>query len=183
MSDRLTQTSKFLSYVLRHNPEALDLSLDPGGWVEVDALVEQAQKHGRDLSRSRIERVIDESDKQRFSLSADGQRIRANYGHSIDVDLDLTPTAPPEHLFHGTARRALPSIRSEGLRPQSRQLVHLSADRASAINVGQRHGTPVVLTIRAEAMYAAGHAFYKATGAVWLTERVPPRFITFPADE
>ena len=177
MPSRHVQTSKFLSYVLRHNPGALDLELDPGGWVDVEALVKQARKDGRTLSREHIERVIAESDKQRFTLSADGQKIRANYGHSVDVNLDLEPAAPPERLFHGTARRTLPAIREEGLRPQSRQFVHLSATREEAKRVGQRHGTPVVLVVRSGAMHAAGHTFYEATDAIWLTEAVPPRFI------
>lgn len=180
MANRRVRTSKFLSYVLRHNPGALGLSLDPGGWVDLDALIEAARRDGRDLSRPLIERVIAESDKKRFTISNDGPKIRANYGHSIEVDLDFKPAEPPEHLFHGTARRTLPSIKAEGLKPQSRQYVHLSADRESAVEVGRRHGTVVVLPIRARAMHVAGRSFYEATGSVWLTESVPPQFITFP---
>jgi len=180
MDDRLTRTSKFLSYVLRHNPGALDLELDPGGWADVNTLIEKAQAEGRSLSRLRLRHVIDAGDKTRFILSADGTKIRANYGHSIDVDLDLEPTPPPGHLYHGTTQRALPSIREEGLRPQSRQFVHLSPTPDEAQSVGQRHGTPVVFAIEAPALHEAGHRLYRSTDTVWLTRRVPPPFIQFP---
>jgi putative RNA 2'-phosphotransferase len=180
MDDRLTRTSKFLSYVLRHNPDALDLDLDPGGWADLDVLIENARAEGRSLSRSRIRHVIDAGEKTRFTLTDDGRKIRANYGHSIDVDLDLAPTPPPEHLYHGTARNALPAIRDEGLRPQSRQYVHLSPTREEATAVGRRHGTPVVLPIDAPALHESGYALYRSTDTVWLTRRVPPSFIQFP---
>jgi putative RNA 2'-phosphotransferase len=182
MDDRLTQTSTFLSYVLRHNPGALDLTLHPGGWADLDTLIERARRRGRSLSRSRIKHVMAAGDKKRFELSDDESQIRANYGHSIDVDLDLAPTPPPEHLYHGTARRALDAIRTEGLRPQSRQYVHLSPTPDEAAAVGWRHGTPVVLTIEAPALHEAGHTLYRSTDTVWLTRRVPPAYIQFPAD-
>ena len=171
-----------LSYVLRHNPGALDLDLDPGGWADVDALIERARTEGRSLSRARLRHVLDAGEKTRFTLSADGAKIRANYGHSIDVDLGLEPTAPPERLYHGTARQALPAIREEGLRPQSRQYVHLSPTPDEATAVGRRHGTPVVLPIKAPALHDAGHTLYRSTDTVWLTRRVPPSFIQFPDD-
>ena len=180
MDDDLIRTSKFLSYVLRHNPGALGLSLDPGGWANVETLIERARSKGRSLSRSHLRHVIEAGDKTRFALSADGSKIRANYGHSIDVDLDLEPTPPPDRLYHGTARPALPAIRSEGLRPQSRQYVHLSSTPEAATAVGQRHGTPVVLLIEAPTLHDAGHALYRSTDTVWLTRRVPPSFIQFP---
>ncbi len=180
MDDRLTQTSKFLSYVLRHNPGALDLELDPGGWADVNTLIEKAQAEGQSLNRSRLRHVIEAGDKTRFRLSGDGTKIRANYGHSIEVDLDLEPTPPPEHLYHGTAQSALPSIREEGLRPQSRQYVHLSPTSDDAQSVGQRHGTPVVLPVEAPALHEAGHTLYRSANTVWLTRRVPPSFIQFP---
>lgn len=180
MDDRLRQTSKFLSYVLRHNPGTLGLSLDPGGWADVQPLIERARAEGRSLSRSRIEHVMAAGDKTRFTFSADGDKIRATYGHSVDVDLDLVPTAPPDELYHGTARAALSSIRAEGLRPQSRQYVHLSTTPDAAEAVGGRHGTPVVLTVDAPGLHAEGHALYCSTDGVWLTRRVPPAFLQFP---
>lgn len=180
MDDRLTRTSKFLSYVLRHDPDALNLTLDPGGWADLEALIENARADGRSLSRSRIKNVIDAGEKTRFALSADESKIRANYGHSIDVDVDLEPRPPPEHLYHGTARQFLPAIREAGLRPQSRQYVHLSPTREGATAVGQRHGPPVVLTIAAQALHNTGYTLYPSTETVWLTRRVPPAFIHFP---
>lgn len=180
MDDRLTQTSKFLSYVLRHNPDALDLELEPGGWADVDVLIERARADGRSLSRSRLRHVLDAGDKTRFTLSDDGTKIRANYGHSIDVNLDLEPTPPDGPLYHGTARHALSAIRDEGLTPQSRQYVHLSPTREEATAVGRRHGPPVVLPIDAPALHEAGHTLYRSTDTVWLTRHVPPAFITFP---
>ena len=120
----IESTSRFLSYVLRHHPGEIGLELDRGGWVDVDALVRKAEAHGRSLSRERIGRVMRETDKNRFTVR-DG-RIRANYGHSVEVDLEVEPAAPPETLYHGTARHVLEAIRTEGLQPQSRQYVHLS---------------------------------------------------------
>ena len=180
MDDRLRRTSKFLSYVLRHDPDALGLTLDPGGWVEVETLVERARADGRSLSRARIEQVIEAGEKTRFALSDDGSRIRANYGHSVEVDLALSPTPPPGTLYHGTARAAVSAIRAEGLRPQSRQYVHLSPTPDEATAVGRRHGTPVVLSIDAPALHEAGQALYRSTDTVWLTRRVPPDFIRCP---
>jgi putative RNA 2'-phosphotransferase len=180
MSDRRTRTSKFLSYVLRHEPGALGLTLDPGGWADLDALVERARAEGRSLSRSLIADVIAAGEKDRFTISDDGTRIRANYGHSIDVDLALEPTPPPATLYHGTARSALAAIRADGLRPQSRQYVHLSSTPSEARAVGARHGTPVVLPIDAPALHDAGHALYRSTDAIWLARHVPPSFIAFP---
>ena len=180
MDDALTQTSRFLSYVLRHNPGALDLKLDPGGWADVETLIERAREEGRSLNRSRLRHVIDAGDKTRFTVSADGSKIRANYGHSIDVDLDLEPTLPPDRLYHGTARHAVPAIQDEGLRPQSRQYVHLSPTPEEARAVGERHGSPVVLPIQASDLHDAGYALYRSTDTVWLIRHVPPSFIQFP---
>jgi putative RNA 2'-phosphotransferase len=180
MANRIVRTSKFLSYVLRHNPDALGLDLDPGGWADVDTLLDRARAEGRSIDRDLLKRVIAHGEKRRFTLSDDGTKIRANYGHSVDVDLDLTPTSPPEHLYHGTARETLPAIRDDGLRPQTRQYVHLSSTREEATRVGRRHGTPVVLTVDAQELHAAGHTLYRSTDAVWLTDRVPPQFLRIP---
>ncbi|PSQ97935.1 MAG: RNA 2'-phosphotransferase [Bacteroidetes bacterium SW_9_63_38] len=180
MDDRLTQTSKFLSYVLRHNPDALNLELEPGGWADVETLIGHARADGRTLSRSRLRHVLDAGEKRRFTLSEDATKIRANYGHSIDVNLDLTPMSPDGPLHHGTAEQALSSIRKEGLRPQSRQYVHLSPTWDEATSVGARHGIPVVLPIDAPALHEAGHTLYRSTDTVWLTRHVPPSFLTFP---
>jgi len=182
MANRLLRTSKFLSYVLRHDPGALGLEPDPGSWADVDALLDRARADGRSIDRALLERVIAHGEKERFTLSEDETKIRANYGHSIDVNLDLTPTPPPKHLYHGTARQTLPAIRNEGLRPQSRQYVHLSSTRDEARRVGGRHGPPVVLTVEAQPLHKTGHTLYRSTDAVWLTDRVPPKFLRAPDD-
>jgi putative RNA 2'-phosphotransferase len=121
--------------------------------------------------------VVAKNDKQRFSLSADGNRIRANQGHSIPVDLKLEPIEPPIVLFHGTATRFLNSILKNGLKSGSRQHVHLSPDEATAIKVGQRHGKPVVLQIDSSSMHADGHVFYRSENNVWLTRHVPVKYM------
>jgi putative RNA 2'-phosphotransferase len=180
MATNLVQLSKFLSLVLRHKPEEIGLALDENGWANVDELLRLASQSGRPLTRPILEQIVAESDKQRFAFSDDGRRIRANQGHSLAVDLALPPSQPPEMLYHGTASRFLDSIRAGGLQAGSRQHVHLSLDVATAIKVGQRHGKPVVLEVRAGAMHAAGNPFYLSANGVWLTERVPVEFLTFP---
>ncbi|MBX9623145.1 MAG: RNA 2'-phosphotransferase [Gemmataceae bacterium] len=176
----LVRVSKFLSLVLRHKPHEIGLALDPNGWADVDELIRLANVAGRRLDRPLLERVVAENDKKRFAFSDDGRRIRASQGHSVEVELDLPPVAPPDLLYHGTATRFLPSIRATGLRPGSRQHVHLSADETTAATVGRRHGEPVVLVVRAGEMAAAGFPFYRSVNGVWLTERVPAEFLTFP---
>jgi len=142
----------------------------------VAELIEKAGAHGRRLDRGLIEDVVAGSDKKRFSLSPDGELIRANQGHSFPVDLGLEPVEPPAVLYHGTAQRFLDSILASGLQPRSRQHVHLSEDWETATKVGQRHGKPVVLEIDAAAMAEAGHTFYRSANGVWLTDRVPTSF-------
>ena len=183
MTQDLIRTSKFLSLVLRHKPEEIGLVLDGQGWADIDELIEKAGKHGMALTREVIAWVVKTSDKQRFALDQAGQRIRANQGHSVDVDLGLESREPPPVLFHGTAESALASIRTAGLHAASRQHVHLSPDEATAIKVGRRHGRPVVLRIAAGRMRAAGHAFFLSTNGVWLTDSVPIEFIEFPQDQ
>jgi putative RNA 2'-phosphotransferase len=151
--------------------------LDEQGWADVDELIACAARNGRQLSRELIEEVVATNEKKRFALSRDGSRIRAAQGHSIEVDLGLEPEEPPEILFHGTATRFLPSILAGGLRPGSRQHVHLSLDKATALKVGQRHGKPAVLRIRSRDMWRAGIPFYCSQNGIWLTDRVPPEYL------
>lgn len=180
MKDDLTRTSKFLSLVLRHKPDEIGLSLDENGWASVEELIVCANRSGRKLDRAIIEEVVATSDKKRFALSPDGLRIRANQGHSVEVDLALEPRQPPEILFHGTATRFLDSIRAKGLLPGSRQHVHLSLDEATAIKVGQRHGKPVVIKVRSGEMGRAGFMFFCSVNGVWLTDRVSPEYLENP---
>jgi putative RNA 2'-phosphotransferase len=179
MHPPLVRVSKFLSLVLRHDPEKIGLTLDAAGWAEVDELIAAAARSGVDLDRETLARVVAENDKQRFALSPDGRRIRANQGHSVDVDLGLEPRTPPERLFHGTASRFVDSIRASGLHAASRAHVHLSADAETARTVGQRHGTPVVLTIAAGRMHRDGRLFFRSANGVWLTDAVPAEYIGF----
>ena len=175
----VTAASKFLAYVLRHDPAAIGLTLDSGGWVAVDELMAAAGRHGRPLSAELLRRVVHAPGKRRFEIR-DG-RIRAAQGHSVPVDLGLTAVPPPAVLFHGTVARFLPGIMADGLRPGERIHVHLSADPATAAAVGARRGRPVVLRVDATGMHAAGHEFFRAANGVWLTARVPPGYITRPA--
>lgn len=180
MSSKTVAISKFLSYVLRHSPESIGLKLDENGWADVNALIELANQSGKRLSRDVLQEVVAQNDKQRFAFSSDGQRIRANQGHSIDIDLALAPAEPPETLFHGTATRFLDSIRKQGLRPGNRQHVHLSLDVPTAVKVGQRHGTPIVLTIHAARLHRAGRVFFCSENGVWLTAAIAAEDIDFP---
>lgn len=178
MSKTLNDTSKFLSFVLRHEPQAIGLTLDSEGWADIAALMEGAARSGRAMTRDLIQQVVDTSDKKRFSLSADGLRIRAAQGHSTgSVDIAYPEMEPPEWLFHGTATRFLDSILKEGLRPGERHHVHLSEDEQTAAAVGQRYGKPVVLRVEARRMRLQGFSFFQADNGVWLTETVPVQFI------
>lgn len=179
MTDPLVKTSKFLSLVLRHAPETIGLSLDANGWAEVDQLLAQAASHGKAITRGQLDEVVANDSKTRYAYSDDGLRIRANQGHSLAaVDIGLPPATPPAVLYHGTASRFVDAIREQGLRPGSRNHVHLSATEDTAVNVGSRHGKPVVLSIDTAAMLAQGHVFYLSANGVWLTDAVPAAFIT-----
>jgi putative RNA 2'-phosphotransferase len=175
--NELTRISKFLSKHLRHEPESLGLELAPGGWVEVDKLLAACASKRVALSRSQLEEVVATSDKKRFAFDDTGARIRANQGHSVEVDLQLDPQTPPDILFHGTAKHTIASILNDGLQRMSRLHVHLSLDVATARKVGARHGQPVILEIDAAAMHAAGHVFYRSANGVWLVDEVPAAFL------
>lgn len=176
-ANQLVGISKFLSLVLRHQPDLIGLRLDEHGWTDVADLLACAARHGRSISSEQLHEVVRTSEKQRFAISEDGSRIRANQGHSIDVDLALPPSEPPEFLFHGTAEKSVASIRAVGIQKRSRTHVHLSADIETAVKVGARHGKPIVLRVRSGAMAAAGHTFYRSENGVWLVEVVPPEFL------
>lgn len=180
MERRLIKLSKFLSYILRHHPEDIGLQPDDTGWVAVDDLITATRRHGRSVSREEIRQLLRESEKSRFALSDDEQYIRATYGHSIQVDPGYRPEQPPDLLFHGTARRFVDSIRRQGLTARQRQFVHLSAHRTDAEAVGRRHGSPVILTIRTGEMYRDGFVFYQSDAGLWLTNRIPVSYISFP---
>jgi putative RNA 2'-phosphotransferase len=176
----IRSTSKLLSLILRHQPEKFGVWLDREGWTDVAALLDALAHAGRLVSRRELEGLVRTSDKQRFALSPDGLRIRAQQGHSVRIELDYPPATPPAILFHGTVAGALASIRNEGLTPRGRHHVHLSPTRETARSVGTRRGVPIVLTIRSGEMAVAGVAFFLTPNGVWLTERVAPSFIVFP---
>lgn len=169
--------SKFLSLVLRHRPEALGVSLDPGGWADLDELLSRMAEDGIPVDEERLRGLIRRQAKPRFTLDDDARRIRANYGHSLPVELDLEPEAPPEHLYHGTATRSLGSILAGGLEGKGRRHVHLSRDPEAARRVGTRHGSPAVLRIQAGRMHDDGWAFRRPAPGIWLVDRVPPQYL------
>jgi putative RNA 2'-phosphotransferase len=171
------KVSKRLSRILRHDPASVGITLDAAGWVAVDTLLAALARHGARVSRADLDHVVATNNKRRFAFSDDGRSIRASQGHSVEVDLGLPPSDPPAVLYHGTTGRVLEAVFREGLRPMSRQDVHLSADTGTAVRVGSRHGRPVVLAVDAAAMAADGHEFRVSANGVWLTDAVPPRYL------
>jgi RNA:NAD 2'-phosphotransferase (TPT1/KptA family)/pimeloyl-ACP methyl ester carboxylesterase len=178
----MRELGKLLAWVLRHEPQAIGLELDRGGWAELDELVQRLCGSGRRYSKSEIERCVATDSKARFSISPDGRRIRAAQGHSIPIDLGLTPTQPPAELFHGTPRRFVASILARGLDRGERHDVHLSRDPATATEVGRRRGAAVILRIDAARMHRDGFEFRRSDNGVWLTEHVPPEYLASGAE-
>jgi putative RNA 2'-phosphotransferase len=176
---RIKNISKFLSLVLRHSPETIGLHLDENGWADVPELIAKAAAHKQEFDKDMLEAVVAGNDKQRFTFNEDHSRIRANQGHSINVELNLAAQEPPEFLYHGTVAKFLDNIRREGLLKMSRQHVHLSKDKATAEKVGSRRGIPVILTVRSGQMFRGGMAFYLSENGVWLTDAVPAKYIEF----
>ena len=173
----VVKISKFMSLVLRHQPELIGLELDEQGWVAVADLMEKAKTKGYHLDLETLKYVVENNDKKRFAFNEDFSRIRANQGHSVEIDLGYEPTVPPAFLYHGTADKYVDAILKEGLKKRSRHHVHLSVDTETAHKVGSRHGKPIILKINAKAMSSAGHLFYVSDNGVWLAEEVPVEFI------
>lgn len=171
--------SKFLSFILRHSPETIGLELDENGWADVDDLISKCSKDGNTLNMELLEFVVENNDKKRFVFNEDKTKIRASQGHSISVELDLAETEPSDYLYHGTVGKFLENIRKEGLQKMSRQHVHLSKDKETAIKVGSRRGIAQILTIRSGEMYKEGFKFYLSENNVWLTDQVPIKYIEF----
>ncbi|MDY3559551.1 RNA 2'-phosphotransferase [Gemmata sp. JC673] len=172
-----TRISKFLSKVLRHEPEAAGLTLETGGWVPIADLLPGLARAGTRISREDLDVVVEKCDKQRFAIDDTGTKIRANQGHSAEVELQFEPVEPPNELFHGTAETNLSAVLRDGLLKMARHHVHLSADGITARKVGGRHGKPVVLTVLAAQMSTAGHVFYRSANGVWLVDHVPPQYL------
>ena len=167
---------RFLSLILRHNPQAAGITLDEHGWANVEELLAGVRRTGRHIDIVTLERIVRENNKQRYSFNGDHTKIRANQGHSIPVDVELKEAEPPQYLYHGTAARFWDSIQQEGIQKMSRQYVHLSSSYQTALEVGRRHGSPVVITIDAKAMAQDGASFYLAENGVWLCEQVSPEY-------
>jgi putative RNA 2'-phosphotransferase len=179
-ASRQKRISKFLSLVLRHQPELIGIDLDDQGWTPVEDLIAKSHRHGMRFSEEELRQVVAESDKQRFAFDDDGTLIRANQGHSVAVDLALNPVTPPDVLYHGTVAKFLDAIREKGLIKGQRHHVHLSPDEATANTVGSRRGKPVILTVESRRMHADGMLFYHSANGVWLTDHVPTEYIEFP---
>jgi putative RNA 2'-phosphotransferase len=174
------QMSKFLSYVLRHKPDSIGIVLDKAGWIDIDELIEKSIADGKALDRLLLYDIVAEDNKQRYAISEDGKRIRANQGHSVEVDLELKAAIPPVKLFHGTYVEAVDTILKQGLKKMKRHHVHLSADPETAGKVGSRRGKAVVLEINTKDMVKRGIKFFITANGVWLTDFVDPEFISVP---
>jgi putative RNA 2'-phosphotransferase len=172
--------SRFLSLVLRHQPDKIGIVLDDAGWTSVSALLTQLKNAGHAVSLEVLETVVAENDKQRFQFSEDRTLICAKQGHSVAVELGYEKSSPPDVLCHGTPTKFVEAIRAGGLTKQKRHPVHLHVDQNLAASVGQRRGQAVVLTIDTKRMEADGYEFFVSPNSVWLTDHVPPEYITFP---
>jgi putative RNA 2'-phosphotransferase len=177
MQNRFVKISKFLSLVLRHQPDRIGLKLDSAGWISVEELLDACRSHGLTLTIGELEAVVADNDKQRFSFSEDGLRIRANQGHSVSIELGYQSVTPPEILYHGTVERFLKSILANGLSKGKRHHVHLSANIEIAQSVGSRRGPPIILKVMSGRMHRDGYPFYCSQNGVWLTDKVPPEYL------
>ncbi len=166
----MIRLSKRMSKALRHQPERVGLTLDPAGWVSVTELL-----NAIGITDEEMREVVRKNDKQRFTI--DGDRIRANQGHSVEVDLGLAAATPPDTLFHGTIATFLDEILRDGLRPMTRHDVHLSPDRETARRVGARRGRPLILLVDAKTMHEDGHEFRLSANGVWLAQHVPAQYL------
>ena len=177
----MKQVSKFLSLVLRHRPDLIGIELSEQGWVHVDTLLSAMEESGKPISLQQLQQVVRDNDKQRFAFSSDGTRIRANQGHSVDVDLGYENAQPPEILYHGTPTQFVDMIDEQGLRKMQRHHVHLHQSKDLARTVGQRRGKAVVLTVRSGEMAENGFEFFVTPNCVWLTDHVPREYIDRPS--
>ncbi len=170
--------SKFLSFISRHKPETIGINLDSNGWASVTQLIEKLNQVGKQIDLDKLKEVVETDNKQRFSFSVNLDKIRANQGHSIKIDLDYIPQEPPKFLYHGTAERFVNSILETGIVKKNRHHVHLSSDVETALKVGQRHGKPFIFKILALEMFNAGYVFYLSDNLVWLTDEVPIKYLS-----
>lgn len=169
---------KFISLILRHKPEVIGISIDKNGWANVEELLKGINKSGRKIDFDTLERIVNTNNKHRYSFNEDKTLIRANQGHSINVDVELKESIPPDILYHGTGLKYLDSIKENGIVSKNRLHVHLSKDIETAIDVGKRHGTPVVLEINTKQMVDDGIKFYISENGVWLTSNIDSKYFS-----
>ncbi len=174
----ITKLSKFLSLVLRHKPEEIGIKLSKSGWTDTSTLIENMNEAGKLIDLETLRLIVDTNTKKRFSFNEDHSQIRANQGHSVELDLGYRPKTPPKFLYHGTAQKNIISIFKSGIQKRERHHVHLSADIDTALRVGQRHGKPVLLKVMTGNMHENGHLFFMSDNGVWLTEEVPVKYFT-----
>ena len=172
----LKETSKYISLILRHKPETIGITLDEHGWADVGELISGIAKTHK-MNMDILEEIVSTDEKQRYSFNDDKTKIRANQGHSIQVDVELEEMRPPEILWHGTGEKFTGSIDEQGLIPKSRLYVHLSKDEETAFKVGTRHGKPVLYIVKAKEMFKDGYKFYLSENGVWLTKEVPVKYL------
>ena len=175
----LNNVSKYISLILRHKPEVIGIVLDEHGWANVSELIEGIKKNNPEFDMIALEEIVSTDSKQRYSFNEDKTLIRANQGHSIPVDVELEEKRPPEFLYHGTGEKYVESIEETGLIPKSRLYDHLSKDVKTAEQVGKRHGKEVVYQVNAGQMYRDGYNFFLSMNNVWLTKKVPVRYLKY----
>lgn len=168
---------KYISLILRHKPEIINLKIDEHGWANVDELLKGINDSGRYISKEMLNMIVETNDKKRYQYNNDHTKIRANQGHSIRVDVELHEKVPPDVLYHGTAQEYLDKIRKSGIRKMNRLYVHLSKDMETAMRVGKRHGQPIVLIINTKAMINDGYKFYYSNNGVWLCDDIAYSYI------
>lgn len=166
-----------MSLILRHKPEVIEITLDEHGWASVNDLICGIEKNNPGFNMDILEQIVKTDNKQRYSFNDDKSLIRANQGHSVNVDVELKEKEPPEYLYHGTGEKYIKSINQDGLIPKSRLYVHLSKDIKTAENVVKRHGKEVVYRIDSRQMYRDGYKFYLSENGVWLTKKVPVKYL------
>ena len=175
--EKMVNTSKFISLILRHKPDVIGITLDEHGWANVDDLLTGLNKAGHIVCMKDLEDIVSTDNKQRYSFNEDKTLIRANQGHSINVDVELKEVEPPSILYHGTTKDVLESIYEQGIKPMSRLYVHLSKDIDTATKVAKRRRNPIILEINTEQMRKDNIKFYLSSNGVWLTKYVDSKYI------
>ncbi|NPA75974.1 MAG: RNA 2'-phosphotransferase [Euryarchaeota archaeon] len=179
----LVALSRMLAGILRHFPEKFGVRLDDHGWANLYDIVKGIKRRHRRfgwLKIKHIEAIVLTDDKGRYQLDLENRRIRATYGHSIKVDLSDLPTEGiPETLYYPTTEEELEFIQEMGLKPGDRKWVHLSKNYEDAYIAGRhRVDDPIVLEIDAHAAVEAGYPIYVASPKVFISNEIPPEFIT-----